>query len=267
MENQNEKGIHSKTGSVKTVTQEMEKSQIFKKTLQAASTKTREELLAELDGYRLESERGASQEQAVHREDVERNQWQAKLNQAAVPMRFRNKLMDNLVPRDDDHETMIKWAGLYVENFDDMLALGRNIAMVGGPGTGKTYLACGILNALLRKRYRAAFTTVSNYFTNLHASYGESGGEKKYIEHMTGLDLLVIDEVGAYQRKDMDSMRSSLFHLLNSRYENCRPTILISNLESEDMIDYVGERYERRLMENGGRVFSFPWASYRGVDH
>ena len=52
--------------------------------------------------------------------------------------------------------------------------------------------------------------------------------------------------------------------MLNERYELRKPTIFLSNLASDELADFLGERVMDRLREDGGRVVPFAWESYRG---
>ena len=54
-----------------------------------------------------------------------------------------------------------------------------------------------------------------------------------------------------------------LFDVLNQRYEQLKPAILLSNIPTEQLSDYLGERVTDRLRENGGVVIGFDWKSYR----
>ena len=55
-----------------------------------------------------------------------------------------------------------------------------------------------------------------------------------------------------------------VFDVINERYENLRPTIILSNLTTEEIRAYLGDRVYDRLRENGGKAFVFDWDSYRG---
>ena len=75
-------------------------------------------------------------------------------------------------------------------------------------------------------------------------------------------DLLVIDEVGVQFGTDTEKM--ILFEILNERYENLKPTILISNLSIESLKKFTGDRVIDRMKENKGKVLIFNWNSARG---
>jgi hypothetical protein len=51
--------------------------------------------------------------------------------------------------------------------------------------------------------------------------------------------------------------------VFNERYQNLKPTILISNLNAEDFVTAVGNRIADRIKEDGGEVLMFNWESNR----
>jgi DNA replication protein DnaC len=54
-----------------------------------------------------------------------------------------------------------------------------------------------------------------------------------------------------------------LFDVLNDRYGELRPTILIGNLTAAEMEAYLGERIMERLMDLGSITVPFTWSSHR----
>jgi DNA replication protein DnaC len=74
------------------------------------------------------------------------------------------------------------------------------------------------------------------------------------------IDLMILDEVGL-QRGTDDEIRT-LHELLEARRLNCRPTILLTNLDGANVKQYLGERFWDRLSESGVSVI-FNWESHR----
>ena len=60
-----------------------------------------------------------------------------------------------------------------------------------------------------------------------------------------------------------DKKMMLMFRVINKRYEDMKPTFLISNLSESDLSKYIGERTIDRFHENHGAVFVFNWDSYR----
>ena len=85
--------------------------------------------------------------------------------------------------------------------------------------------------------------------------------EAGLIEFYSRLDLLVIDEVGVQFGSDTEKM--FMFDIIDGRYQEMKPTILISNLAIEGIKKLMGERIIDRLREDGGKAVSFDWPSYR----
>ncbi|ENO7364325.1 DNA replication protein DnaC, partial [Proteus mirabilis] len=63
-----------------------------------------------------------------------------------------------------------------------------------------------------------------------------------------------------------DSERNILFEVINDRYEDLLPTILVSNLPVVDLQKMLGERVVDRLLQ-GGTVLTFNWPTYRRGNH
>jgi DNA replication protein DnaC len=81
-------------------------------------------------------------------------------------------------------------------------------------------------------------------------------------ETLTSPDLLVLDEVGVAIGNEL-TRRAMLFDVLNTRYGQMRPTVLIGNLTAAEMEAYLGERIMERLMDLGSIMVPFTWSSHR----
>ena len=93
-------------------------------------------------------------------------------------------------------------------------------------------------------------------------SYDSDVSESEVIAAFGGYDLLIIDEVGVQSGTEAESR--ALFDVFNERYQNMKPTILISNLSPEGFKAAVGDRIADRVKEDGGEVLIFDWESSRG---
>ena len=74
-------------------------------------------------------------------------------------------------------------------------------------------------------------------------------------------DLLILDEIGLQHGSEAEKI--ILFEILNERYMQCKPTILISNLDINDLKEYITERVIDRMREGGGQKIVFNWESNR----
>ena len=60
-----------------------------------------------------------------------------------------------------------------------------------------------------------------------------------------------------------DAESKALFDVFNERYQNLKPTVLISNLDAAGFVQAVGRRIADRVKEDGGEILSFDWESHR----
>ena len=73
--------------------------------------------------------------------------------------------------------------------------------------------------------------------------------------------MLVIDEYGLYDQNERH--KNYVDRVLLKRYEEKKPTIIISNLIKEQFISNVGFRLWSRLNEDELNVLEFTWHDYR----
>lgn len=192
-----------------------------------------------------------------------------RLLDAGIPERFHTCTLDNW--RADGDSAMVKaWsmATGYVEAFSENYEAGRSMMLLGQVGTGKTHLAAGILQAVIREF--CAQGLIGRYVTagGIIRSVKDSFNDRTKTESQIYADLvmphlLVIDEVGVQHGTDFE--RQVLFEVINGRYERTRPTIVISNGGVPELRECLGDRAVDRLRERGGLISLFRWESARGT--
>ena len=192
-------------------------------------------------------------------------QWERALDGAGIPERFRNRSLQSFVADTPGKRKALEFATRYAAEFDSILDSGRSAIFIGKPGTGKTHLATAIGLHVMRNLHRPVlFMTVMRAIRRVKDSWSRESQETETqaIESLTYPDLLILDEVGVQFGSDTE--KRILFDVLNERYEQRKPSILISNLGLDDVRAYVGERIFDRLREDGGEAIVFDWDSYRG---
>lgn len=138
-----------------------------------------------------------------------------------------------------------------------------NLIMVGGVGTGKTHLANSSIVELYDNGKSCERINMIDMIRELKATWSKDNEqtEEKLIKYFTNIDLLIIDEVGIQFNSDTEKL--FVFDIINGRYENCLPTVIISNLDINGVKDVIGSRCVDRLREDGGKVIAFNWESHR----
>jgi DNA replication protein DnaC len=202
----------------------------------------------------LAEERRAARQAAVDR----------ALGRAGIPQRFRHHCFEDFVAADTDQLRALTLTREYAANFPHIRARGDCLLLVGGPGTGKTHLACAILGSVIAQGYSGLLVPVGEALRLIRSTYspGAIRTEVEVFETLTSPDLLVLDEVGVAIGDDR-KRRAILFDVVNARYGAMRPTILIGNLTAPEMEVYLGERIMERLMDVGSITIPFTWPSHR----
>jgi DNA replication protein DnaC len=102
----------------------------------------------------------------------------------------------------------------------------ENLLIFGNPGSGKTHLACGIGQELIRQDNRVYFTTCALLLQDLLLAKKDLK-LKRILKTLARYDVLIIDDIG-YVQQDQKEMEV-LFTLLAERYER-GSVVVTSNL-------------------------------------
>ena len=137
-----------------------------------------------------------------------------------------------------------------------------NMFMIGSVGTGKTHLSASIIHDLLPV-HSVNHVRMIDLMRELKDTWRRDSevSETDVINHYANLDLLIIDEVGIQFGSDAEKM--FIFDIINGRYDNIKPTVLISNLDLQNLKATLGDQVIDRLREDGGKVIVFDWESLR----
>lgn len=178
-----------------------------------------------------------------------------------IPARFAACEFDNYEADTPKQLKVLDACWAYAREFAGHLAAGRGLIMLGNPGTGKNHLATAICKALRAKRHTVLRVKAAEF---LDAYWAKDFDQRDaWIREMARVHLLILDEVGRSSKTD--NAQNAFFRLIDSRYEAVRPTMLLSNLDRQGVIDVLGEAAYDRLTEAGAQRLTFDWASRRAA--
>ena len=120
-------------------------------------------------------------------------------------------------------------AHAYVEHFAKMEADSTGLLLWGGVGTGKSFFAGCVANAL----------------TGMHPEE-----RNQFIDSLNAYRLLVIDDLG--MERGTEFALEQVFHVIDSRYRSKKPMIVTTNLTLQELKnpgDLAHERIYDRVLE------------------
>lgn len=186
------------------------------------------------------------------------------LGRSRIPARFRDRTFADYRADVPGQKIALSVCRAYADKWPEKAATGASLVLTGGPGTGKTHLACAVANFVTRENLaRCVFGTVSEMLRSIKDTYRKDSqrSEQDAIDSLVRPDLLIVDELGVQVGSDHEKML--MFEVLNGRYQSLRPTILISNLAADELETFMGQRVMDRYRECGS-VLAFNWPSHRG---
>ncbi len=148
---------------------------------------------------------------------------------------------------DGSNDKIITAAQKYVSNFEELKSNGKGLLLFGTVGTGKTYVAACIANALIDKGYPVLMTNFARIANTVTGMYE---GKQEYYDSLNRFPLLILDDLSAERKTEY--MQEIVFNVIDSRYRAGLPLIVTTNLTSEELKHPSDISYQRtfsRLLE------------------
>ena len=132
----------------------------------------------------------------------------------------------------------------YVENFDKAKAENTGLLLWGDVGTGKSFVAGCIANALIEQEIPVAMT---NFGFILADMMNLKIDKNEYIKNLNKNSLLIIDDFG--MERDTPFALEQIYNVIDSRYTASKPLIVTTNLTFEEMDNTAIQTDLRRIYD------------------
>ena len=141
---------------------------------------------------------------------------------------------------------LIQAAKLYAADFPQHQRDGMGLLYYGPVGTGKTFLAACIANAVLDMGYRVKMTN----FATVADEMWTVPDKAEYIADLCRYDLLILDDLGVERKTEY--MQEMVYKIVNARYVAGAPVIVTTNMSTDELAKPADIGYARtydRLLE------------------
>ncbi len=134
----------------------------------------------------------------------------------------------------------------YVEKFRDFKSEGKGLVLFGPCGTGKTFAAACVVNALIDQGRPCLMTNFSRVANTLSGTFDK----QEYLDSLNAYDLIVLDDLGA--ERSTSYMTEVVYNIIDARYRAGLPMIITTNLSGNDLLhprDIAEQRVFNRILE------------------
>ncbi len=138
---------------------------------------------------------------------------------------FEEKEMEEFTFQNADRDSSaIKIAEEYVINWEKMKQNHMGYLFWEPVGTGKSFLADCIANALLEQEVTVKMTNFNTILNDLFAVEDKT----EYISSLNGYELLIIYDLGV--ERSSEYALENIFSVIDRRYQSRKPSIITTNL-------------------------------------
>lgn len=137
------------------------------------------------------------------------------------------------------HATNEEKSETYVNHWPEMREKNVGLLLWGGVGTGKSFMAGCIANALMEQEVAVCMTNFARIMNELNSTFA---GRNEVVDRLCGYPLLVIDDFG--MERGTEYALEQIYNIIDSRYRSRKPLIVTTNLTLTELKGtYVGAKF------------------------
>ena len=156
-------------------------------------------------------------------------------------------MLDWKFENDNGRSPQMHHAHRYVEQWQTMRSENIGLLLWGGVGTGKSFLAGCIANALMAQEVPVRMTNFAHILNELNSSFSS---RNEVIDKLCRYPLLIIDDFG--MERGTEYALEQIYNIVDSRYRSRKPLIVTTNLTLDEIRypqDTAHARIYDRLLE------------------
>ena len=159
--------------------------------------------------------------QQKHRDLVRRLKAEGFSDTAMLNWTFEN---------DNGRTPQMHYARRYVEQWQTMCTENLGLLLWGSVGTGKSFLAGCIANALMEQEVPVRMTNFARIMNELNSSFS---GRNEVVDRLCCFPLLIIDDFG--MERSTEYALEQVYNIVDSRYRSRKPLIVTTNLTLDEI--------------------------------
>ena len=177
----------------------------------------------------------------------QKNNWIDAQGRIYVLYPLSNLAKDLGCKNDNGHSLQMHHPHRYAEQWQTMRSENLGLLLWGGVGTGKSFLAGCIANALMEQEVSVRMTSFARILNELNGSFS---GRNDIVDKLCRYPLLIIDDFG--MERGTEYALEQIYNIVDSRYRSRKPLIVTTNLTLDEIRhpqDTAHARIYDRLLE------------------
>ena len=182
------------------------------------------------------------EQETAERQEIERMDEISRLKTEGLQDKY---LRDYTFENDEGYNPKeMTHAQKYVAEWETMKEKGKGLLLWGDVGTGKSFIAGCIANALIEQRVPVLMTNFPRIMNALTSN--RDIDKNAYVDSLNKYSLLILDDLGVGNNTAYSM--AQLFHVIDSRYRSQKPMIVTTNIPLDEM-RLTGELDLRRIYD------------------
>lgn len=182
------------------------------------------------------------QEQRQKEEEERKRQEEiARIRRMKATCIHDKGLLECTFSNDDESVKQMKIAKWYVDTWEERKSNNDGLLLWGNIGTGKTFFAGCIANALIEQGVSVLMTNFAKILNTLSGMYSEEKNE--FIASLMKYSLLIIDDLGI--ERNTEYAKEQVYNIIDERYKAKLPLIVTTNLTLNELKDADELMYKR----------------------